>query len=1161
MRILCVLCGPTAMIILRAVINRLRGFWDNLVREGQPVNRPRYPRVGGEYTVYIKKMTPDGLGRASIGSFEVFVPRSAPGDLVRATVIEVRGKHAYARLEEVIRPSGLRSEVSCPYYRDCGNCDWDHLKYSYQLRLKREYLKKNLEGRSPGRDLRVSPTRGNEAYEDVFLEAAPFLSARHGLVLLSSKSRDLVSGFSMEKCPRFHPVLRKLLTSLLDHLDEYEIPLLDEEQQDGNGLGRLRLRYFPGTDEAMLIFHVAGEAPPGIFPLVKALVARHPVLGSVQLKKIGGRGMKDEALLLYGRRSVYERRGRFMIEADMDLEPGVQDEEKVHRKLASFVAGGGGVVYYVSEHMHEEMFWVAGAARALYVLGMGRQQRRLLEDNLITNDLYNVNLVEGDVLERVDFLEAKGRADGAVIHTKSEKLERGVLERLAAAGLKRVALVTESAADLARQVDLLVREGYLARQIIPLDAYPQRRGLRCVALLIHHSLWREKMMKRAGAAVFAVALAGLLAFGGKGIFKQDALIATTQGTAWSNPDFRLFLNKDVFLRYEMVEARVELGPSLSAGDVESIFMRVRGDGSKIVKTVGGVVDWPLKRNPDGSFSGFWPIPYHPRLGTYVLEVCVEAARGREVARRREIKVVSRKQRGEPRPLSVMTLETMRNDNYERIPNPVGAGKGYRHVASWGEYMGVDAIWHCVGFSPAWKKNDGGDPWDRPTLEMMRKLGPEIHARGMKYGVWLQAFAMIGGVNPRSQYKHSYAYNRREDRVEAIRHVSLDDEKRVQDIVALVKLLDREPSVDYIGLDYIRTGLGGYELIEDFVREMSVPVSSKWSSLGMDLKMKWLASQLEIERNTVLLEKWNWWRARRTALVVKKIIDQAKPVKPLWTFTLGWRQGKEHGQDPVMMIDAGVSYDAVMLYEASRPTFDRMNEDWARQYLRGETFPLLIGQCVDWDLLQNTTDPPGPQELLRRNVEVIEEWLPYNANLGIFWHDLSRALFGRTGPYTAKEWAIAGGASATRLRQMSGEMGLHLEMIVEEVVDDFDGLRLPVKLVNGGDEAVFDLEVSLLDTQSMDREELTRIKLNMIMPGEEVVMDGLFALADKYQPRGNLTEPQMIAFLVSYPGPDGSRQRDFFARYIKKKDRTDFEHGWSAKQGEDVILLRKENPAE
>ncbi len=1135
--------------MLKSLLNRLKEFWKSLTNEGDSVNRPRYPRVGGTYSIYIKDMTPQGLGRARLGSFEVFVPRTAPGDLVRVFISEVKGKQAYGHLEEIIRPSKLRSDVSCPYYRDCGYCEWDHLKYGYQLQLKREYLKKCVKSRYTGADARVRAVRDNEAYEDIFLEAEPLLDARHGYVFLSGKGSG-GSGFSLEKCPRFHPVLRRILTSLLAFLSEYDIPLRDGRRKDARGLGRLYLRYFPGTEEAMLVFYIKGEVPAAIDVMAKGLAMRFPVLSCVLLKELGRDGEESGVTrLLYGRAAVYERRGRFMIEADMNLESSIQGGGKVNQKLASFVSGGGGVVYQIAEHMHEEIFWVAGAARALYVLGLEPEQRQLLEDNLITNDLYNVNLVGGEVLERIGFLEGKRRADGAVVHSRNEKLQRGVLKKLAAGGLKRVALVAESAGAMARYLGVILQSGYLLRSVIPLDTQPQRRGMRCVALLMHRDLWRQLMMKRAGAAVFALAMIGLLAFGGRGIFRQDTLIATTGEMVWEKSDFRLFLNKDVFYRYELVEARVEPGPALSGVDIKSVRVSVRR-GEKKIKTVGGIVEWPLRRNPDGSFSGYWPIPYNPRLGAYVFEVCLEDKSGRQVTRSREIKLVSRKLGPLPHPLSVMTVETMRNDWYDKVPNPIGVGRGLRHIASWGRYMGVDAIWHCVGFSPAWKKNGGGNPWDQRSLDMMRKLGPEIRAQGMKYGVWLQAFAMIGGVDSRSPYQHSYAYNRREDLVEPIRHVSLADEDRIRDIAKLIKLLDKEPEVDFIGLDYIRTGLGGYELIEDFVREMGVPLSAKWPSLNMELKMKWLASQLEIEKDVVLLEKWHWWRAHKTALVVKKIMDLAQPDKPVWTFTLGWRQGKEHGQDPAMLIDAGVSCDAVMLYEATRPVFDRMNDDWSQRYLRGETLPLMVGQCVDWGLLQYTTDPPGPQELLQRNMDITENWLPYNSDLGIFWHDLSRALFGRTGPYSAKEWVIAGGASVTHLRQATGKMDLHLELMLEDEVESYQQLKLPVKLVNMGEEAFYDIEVSLLDTQSLKREEISKIKLNMIMPGEEVVIDRLFVLSKDFRARGKETDPQMIAFLINYPGKDGTRQRGFFARYIKKKSREVYEPIWSEVRGEE-----------
>lgn len=86
----------------------------------------------------------DGVGRSN--GLVVFVPRTAPGDLVTA---RIAGKASFARgtLRTVTRPSPLRVDPLCGHYtRDhCGGCQIQHMSYEAQLRAKQRIIRDALE--------------------------------------------------------------------------------------------------------------------------------------------------------------------------------------------------------------------------------------------------------------------------------------------------------------------------------------------------------------------------------------------------------------------------------------------------------------------------------------------------------------------------------------------------------------------------------------------------------------------------------------------------------------------------------------------------------------------------------------------------------------------------------------------------------------------------------------------------------------------------------------------------------------------------------------------------------------------------------------------------------------------------------------------------------
>src|SRR6185436_4707290 len=77
----------------------------------------------------------EGVGRHE--GMAVFVPRTAPGDRVRAR-LELHRRFARGTVEELLQPSPERITPLCQHYRvdRCGGCQLQHLAYDAQVLAK-----------------------------------------------------------------------------------------------------------------------------------------------------------------------------------------------------------------------------------------------------------------------------------------------------------------------------------------------------------------------------------------------------------------------------------------------------------------------------------------------------------------------------------------------------------------------------------------------------------------------------------------------------------------------------------------------------------------------------------------------------------------------------------------------------------------------------------------------------------------------------------------------------------------------------------------------------------------------------------------------------------------------------------------------------------------
>lgn len=117
------------------------------------------PEVSEQVVLRIDSIAAGGAGVGRVDGMATFVPRTAPGDLVRVR-LRRRKRFAEGSVVELLEPGPQRVTPACEHYTAdaCGGCQLQHLSADAQRAARHEVVRQAL-ARIGGRDVLVEPVR------------------------------------------------------------------------------------------------------------------------------------------------------------------------------------------------------------------------------------------------------------------------------------------------------------------------------------------------------------------------------------------------------------------------------------------------------------------------------------------------------------------------------------------------------------------------------------------------------------------------------------------------------------------------------------------------------------------------------------------------------------------------------------------------------------------------------------------------------------------------------------------------------------------------------------------------------------------------------------------------------------------------------------------
>ena len=440
------------------------------------------------YEASVTDYTAEGQGVAHIDGCAVFIPNSIAGEVYKVRIEVAKKNWAAGKIVEIIEKSPHRCNRECPVAKLCGGCDFWHMDYVEETRLKAERVKNCLN------------RLGGESLEKVDILSAPTCYGYRNKAQypVSSKKGRAYAGFfkagthevvENNRCLILPAETDAVKDAVMDYVNQYRVTAYDEVSHTGL-LRHIYVRRGAVSGQILVCLVVNGRKLPRVEELLKRL-EKIPgfttLVLSVNTKK-GNAVLGDEFITLFGPgyiedtlcglnfrlspRSFYQVNHH---QAQRLYEAAIAQAEITKNDTVLDLYCGVGTITLAMAH-------AAGKVIGVEVIPQAVEDAK---DNAQRNGIENAEFFCGDAGQAALELEKQGiKADVVVVDPPRKGLNADTIEALARFAPRRIVYVSCDPATLARDVALLKERGYKLKNALAADLFPKCSHVESICCLI-----------------------------------------------------------------------------------------------------------------------------------------------------------------------------------------------------------------------------------------------------------------------------------------------------------------------------------------------------------------------------------------------------------------------------------------------------------------------------------------------------------------------------------------------------------------------------------------------------------------------------------------------------------------------------------------------------
>lgn len=442
------------------------------------------------YIIEITDVASDGNGVGAIDGFTVFVPVTAVGDIAEITVVKVLSRYAVGRLMEIIEPSPDRTEPACPVFRRCGGCHLQHIKYSAQLKAKKDFIESAFR--------RIGGFEGFVCDEMLGMSEPYRYRNKCIFPIGQNRNGDIVSGFyarrshdiiPVEDCSVCAEITSEIKDAVMSYMKENGIKAYDEVTHTGL-VRRVFIRNAAATGQIMTVLSINGDNLPKRERLIKRLRDISPNIVSVYIninKTRTNSVLGDRNKLIYGKAEIEDILCgmRFKISPHSFYQVNPYMTERLYGKALEFaqITDNDTVL---DVYCGIGTISLAAAAQAKRVFGIEIVEQAVTDarKNAGNNNISNAEFFAESAENAVPRLIESGmRPDVVILDPPRKGSDEKTLSAIVSAEPKRIVYVSCNVSTLARDAAFLAEHGYMPVKCAGADMFPHTCHVETVVLM------------------------------------------------------------------------------------------------------------------------------------------------------------------------------------------------------------------------------------------------------------------------------------------------------------------------------------------------------------------------------------------------------------------------------------------------------------------------------------------------------------------------------------------------------------------------------------------------------------------------------------------------------------------------------------------------------